>query len=200
MIKVIFLDIDGVLLPFGGGDDDNNNNTKKNNDDDEKLFPRRCVESLHRILRATGAQLVLSSTWRMRDDFINDICRGADLPEGFYDTTSLSIHSLRQWEIADWILNYDKKNSRTKIFNGRTKASSSSSMENHRYGTEQQICWLALDDEDLLEDEKYRDMFVGHVIKTESSVGLTVKDAEEAISLWDDQLKAFSNTTSRKKR
>jgi hypothetical protein len=177
IMKVIFLDIDGVLLPFGGDSSDGNSNH-----DDHKLFPRQCVDALRRILdHAVGAKLVLSSTWRMRPDFIQDILNCLNEYDvhisQFYDTTSLAIHSLRQWEIADWIL------TRNNI-----KKSEVEKREQPRQLRTPQICWLALDDEDLLEDPKYKEMFVGHVIKTESSVGLTMDDADEAIRLWNTQM------------
>jgi hypothetical protein len=46
-MKIIFLDIDGVLNRFGGED-----------------FVPECVAALERVLAATGAVLVISSTWR----------------------------------------------------------------------------------------------------------------------------------------
>lgn len=50
-MKVIFLDIDGVIIPYGPWRMD-------------KLHPT-CVEHLRRIMEATGAHLVISSSWRI---------------------------------------------------------------------------------------------------------------------------------------
>jgi hypothetical protein len=52
--SVIFLDVDGVVLPFGPG----------LNEDHADLFPLPCLEALNSIVEASGATIVLSSTWR----------------------------------------------------------------------------------------------------------------------------------------
>lgn len=46
-MKIIFLDIDGVILPHN------------------RSFHRKSAELLQRVVEATGAQIVLSSTWRL---------------------------------------------------------------------------------------------------------------------------------------
>ena len=78
-LKVIFLDIDGVLLPF-----------PKEENSGDGLFPPSPLKALQSLLMGTnGAKLVLSSTWRVRKDFIQDIVDsiqgfGIDF-EGFFD-------------------------------------------------------------------------------------------------------------------
>lgn len=86
LVDVIFLDIDGVLLPFGGAGGDNH-------DDGETapgcIFPNRTMDALASLLDRAGGlsleaagggapvrgnpALVLSSTWRARPDFVDDI-------------------------------------------------------------------------------------------------------------------------------
>ena len=61
-MKVIFLDIDGVLVTntqvFSG---------LKGRDSESGMhfFDEKCVERLNRLIQKTDAQLVLSSTWRI---------------------------------------------------------------------------------------------------------------------------------------
>jgi len=159
-LKVIFLDIDGVLLPF-----------PKDDNFGSELFPASTLKSLQFLLKEThDAKIVLSSTWRVRKDFIQDIfdsIKGFGIEfEGFFDITDPNMHSERQWEIERWLSN----------------------QLNQDY---EKIVWLALDDEELLEgdvNEKFREMFEGHVIKTKSHKGLTMDDVNDAARLWKMQL------------
>jgi len=95
---VVFLDIDGVLLPFG-----------------QLLFPEPQLEALSRILEAfDGARVVLSSTWRVQPKFIQDIldqfrvygdAYGGPLADlDFFDITDPQLHSERHLEIDAWLL------------------------------------------------------------------------------------------------
>lgn len=52
---VVFLDIDGVLLPFGDG---------APTLDSPERFPDAALAALSCIIEATAARIVLSSTWR----------------------------------------------------------------------------------------------------------------------------------------
>ena len=59
---IIFLDIDGVLLPFGYQEEDN------------RLFPQCTLDALAHVLeQVPNSQLVLSSTWRVQARFIHTI-------------------------------------------------------------------------------------------------------------------------------
>mmetsp|Transcript_12101 Transcript_12101/g.21266 ORF Transcript_12101/g.21266 Transcript_12101/m.21266 type:complete len:129 (-) Transcript_12101:99-485(-) len=120
------------------------------------------------LKKTEGAKLVLSSTWRVKDEFVQDILNclrsfGLSM-ERFYDITDPQYHSERQWEIAKWL-------------------------SEHQDG--RKVVWLALDDENLLDgaaNEKFREQFQEHVVQTESHVGLTMKDAKKAVELWKAQL------------
>ena len=168
-LTVIFLDIDGVLLPFGGDIFDG-----KKEKSCSGLFPDRTLQALSEICRQpeTTISLVLSSTWRVQPQFCQQIlqafqtyndCFQGSLPSNFYDLTNTENHSERQWEIHEWLV-----------------------------GQEQIVeSWVCLDDEELLEEEKnakYRSFFDGHVVKTRSSVGLTLKDADKALRLLRQQM------------
>lgn len=65
-MKLIFLDIDGVL-----------NNHRLNKKSGSNTLSRRCVREFNRIIEATGAKIVLSSAWR----YI--VLGGAMTPTGF---------------------------------------------------------------------------------------------------------------------
>mmetsp|Transcript_17144 Transcript_17144/g.37501 ORF Transcript_17144/g.37501 Transcript_17144/m.37501 type:complete len:167 (-) Transcript_17144:443-943(-) len=159
-LKVIFLDIDGVLLPFP--------NEGKSGDG---LFPASTLRPLQCLLEETNAKVVLSSTWRVRKDFIQDIVdgiRGFGIDfDGFFDITDPNMHSERQWEIEHWL---------------------SKQQQSKKY---EKVVWLALDDEELLEGDenaRFKDLFAGHVIKTKSHKGLTMDNLHDAVKLWKLQL------------
>ena len=177
-LVVIFLDIDGVLLPFGDEAPQLPPGT---------LFNERSLASLSQLLAAplpggARAQLVLSSTWRARQAFIDDILAefrryAASHPDSpllhlaeagrFYDTTSICQFSTRQHEIATWL--------------DRRQASKEPAPD----------AWVCLDDEELLLGEACstrRHEFAGHVVKTQSHVGLTPELAQEAVALLRLQL------------
>jgi hypothetical protein len=163
MLKIIFLDIDGVLLPFPKNEGQTVNG----------LFPLSTLQALHRLMReAKDVKLVLSSTWRVREDYVHDILLclqhfGIDI-ENFYDITDPNMHSERQWEIQAWL-----------------------SKKQAELGADETIAWLAIDDEDLEQgeaNERYRDLFLGHAVKTVSHVGLTMQDVEIALNLWRRQV------------
>lgn len=163
IVKIIFLDIDGVLLPFPINDE--------NRPEEGFLFPKKTMRAFKRLLDSTQAKLVLSSTWRAQPKFVKDILdefhrHGIKDMESFFDMTDVNWHSERQWEIHNWL-------------------------EQRQTESISQICWLALDDEELIKGEantKFGSRFEGHVVKPESSIGLTEANVDTAIQLWKTQL------------
>jgi hypothetical protein len=162
---IIFLDIDGVLLPFEG---------RRFASTCGSLFPDHTLEAFSLILQEMdGVKIVLSSTWRVQDRFRKEIIAGLRsygyayggplLEAEFMDLTDPDMHSERQHEIYDWLQrNQDKVGA-----------------------------WVALDDEELMEGAENaarRAVFQGHVVRTESHIGLTVKNARYAIGLLQAQL------------
>ncbi|KAJ8603283.1 hypothetical protein CTAYLR_006949 [Chrysophaeum taylorii] len=96
-MKVLFLDIDGVLVPFGG----------LTVADPAAPFDDECVRRLARIISRTGAKIVLSSTWRSSataKEMLRNCFRSFGLPD-FEETGG--DHSLRQWEIAAWLREHE---------------------------------------------------------------------------------------------
>lgn len=180
MPTFLFLDIDGVLLPFG----DNVPALKPGT-----LFDEGCLRSLSQLLAAplpqgASAQVVLSSTWRARPELIDNILAefqryGSAHPGSpllalgqsgrFFDTTAVNQFGARQHEIASWL--------------ARREAS----------GQAAPAAWVCIDDEELLLGKacsSRRALFEGHVVQTRSEVGLTPELAEAAAALLRDQLSA----------
>ena len=92
---ILFLDIDGVVIPFG-----------------ETGIPAACAQHLRRIVGEAGVGIVISSTWRMPPiERLLKIWRTAGLPEswiiGVTPDLALSPDSrpdqLRGMEIQAWL-------------------------------------------------------------------------------------------------
>jgi len=90
-VKVLFLDIDGVV---------NNEHTRKKFGDFITLDPAR-VALVQRIVRNTGCEIVLSSSWRLfqlgRDEVERNVCKFADI------TPFLRAGTPRGYEIKAWL-------------------------------------------------------------------------------------------------
>ena len=59
-VKLIFLDIDGVMLPFPSSSS-------------STIFSNEALTVLEHVVATTGAEIVLSSTWRMDESAIEII-------------------------------------------------------------------------------------------------------------------------------
>lgn len=183
--KVIFIDMDGVLLPFP-------NSTPL---PPGKLFPTSTLKPLARLWKHVensnkknqtnnnAVEWVLSSTWRVQERYIRDIEEALQefgIPLTFSDITDPNNHTERQWEIQEW-------------WNQQQHQLNHDNRSRH---LSQSCVWLALDDEELLEgekNEKYQSLFQGHVVKPASHVGLSEQDVDLAIRLWDSQLAALTS-------
>jgi hypothetical protein len=153
---LIFLDIDGVLLPFGDG------SANLSSASPSALFPDECLRNLSLILAGVkNIELCLSSTWRANPNFVSQIIDdfkrfakengGGPLAKAdFKWMTSTTKFDTRQREIHDFLLKLPK---------------------------EDLDAWVCLDDEDVLngpECLELRPFFEGHVVQTESPEGLTL--------------------------
>lgn len=80
MNKYLFLDIDGVL----NHDEwfESNGYRKNQANWQVSMFDPKCVERVNTILEETGAELVVSSSWRNMSD-LKDIFAGVGLPTKF---------------------------------------------------------------------------------------------------------------------
>mmetsp|Transcript_126731 Transcript_126731/g.370353 ORF Transcript_126731/g.370353 Transcript_126731/m.370353 type:complete len:264 (+) Transcript_126731:33-824(+) len=159
---LVFLDIDGVMLPFGYGAPKVAR---------PALFPDCCLHALSEILSASGALIVLSSTWRASEQAMEELLaefqRFAALHGGPLQqvlelplVTDPGYHGVRQHEIWRWLQEKEAGGARH--------------------------AWVALDDEPLLEGREccqLRHAFEGHVVQTLSHEGLRQQHAEQAIAL-----------------
>lgn len=129
-MKVIFLDVDGVL---------------------NRAFPRQtpirpeCVARLRRIIDATGARICLSSSWRHLEDW-EELLFKAGVPRVFCGQTPY-MNGTRGLEIEAWI---------------------------DEHGTPESFVIL---DDYVLDMGKMSE----YAVETNSGVGLTEADADEAI-------------------
>lgn len=103
MIKILFLDIDGVL----------NNEIMYHKDSirTSRPFPLdqfdpECVYLLNDIVNKTGCKIVLSSSWRIEGkEAVNNIFKQVGLPE-IYDITPITLNRIemtRGEEIKEWL-------------------------------------------------------------------------------------------------
>lgn len=179
-VVCVFLDVDGVVLPF-----------------DVVEFPAALLAHLGLILDAADARaaalgatsaLVVSSSWRASAEAMARLhaalaaaLGGAGAPAGslrarvaaagrFEHTTDVGRHQCRQWEIGDWL----------RCAAGCRDAGPVDGVPSEGLDV---VGWVALDDEELLdgrENGDWREFFKGHVVKTESRVGLVRADVPRA--------------------
>lgn len=92
-MKIIFLDIDGVL-----------NTEFEDKDEYGFLFNQKCVDNLKLIIDQTESEIVISSTWRMSGlKFICDMWKDRGLPGRVIDTTTRKTDNHRGEEIDQWV-------------------------------------------------------------------------------------------------
>jgi len=232
-VDVIFLDIDGVLLPFGSA-------KKSSQDEDYKcddcIFPKSTMHALTKLLQKVGdisltikdgnnkqqtikgnPVLVLSSTWRAQQEFINDILNSfkgyvafvqqqevqqiwKPHLDAFFDLVDPCYHATRHDEIFSWIRDNER---------GKNNHNNNNSSKKRKRRTPQELecsstvvdfqvrSWIALDDEDLVnvEEDRVEKKAIPHAVKTESSVGLMLQDVQLGVKLLEDQMQAFYQLT-----
>lgn len=103
-MKVLFLDIDGVVCLHKDKDWDN----------EEEIFDAACCRKLQEIVSATGCKLVLSSSWRLFPESIRSMFRQFKL-FGITKENFLGRTPLRD-ERGDEIMAYLKKRPQIETF------------------------------------------------------------------------------------
>ena len=103
-MKVLFLDIDGVVCLHKDKDWDN----------EEEIFDAACCRKLQEIVSATGCKLVLSSSWRLFPESIRSMFRQLK-PFGITRENFLGRTPLRG-ERGDEIMAYLKKRPKIETF------------------------------------------------------------------------------------
>ena len=157
-MKVIFLDVDGVLnsghladtIGWGGHFDESEKATHEN-----VKWGQQMVDNLRKIVETTGSQIVISSTWRLHFSIpkfkeMFSIYGWSDAP--IIDKTPVMI-SKRGFEINKWLVNHPEVNK-----------------------------YVILDDStDFLPDQ------IPVFINTDLEVGLSKEDAEKAIKILSNE-------------
>lgn len=92
-MKVIFLDIDGVLNVIGQGWDEYG-----------QLFHPHLEDNLREVINKTSAKIVVSSTWRMSGlDIMKEMWEKRNLPGEVIDITPNLKRGIRGEEIEQWL-------------------------------------------------------------------------------------------------
>lgn len=179
LVDIIFLDIDGVLLPFGDAA------TKTKNDDcfvDGCLFPNQTMDAFTALLShltsscvtthvndnnniAYNPKIVLSSTWRTQSDFIQDILssfRAYAKASNNNNSAAAAIQELFNngfFDITDPTYFTNRHEEIYKwVVGAQSNNNNNNNATNNRQGRAQYKqfilrSWIALDDEDIVHVE-----------------------------------------------
>lgn len=97
MRKVLFLDIDGVLNILSEGRDKYG-----------QIFNKHFEDNLRKIVETTGADIVISSTWRLSGlDFIRNMWKERGIAGNVIDVTPTTKERIRGVEIDMWLKRHD---------------------------------------------------------------------------------------------
>lgn len=121
-MKIIFLDIDGVLNSENFFESHPSGENQLRSGPRENCIDKRAVEKLNLIIRETDADLVISSTWRVKGlDKCNGYLLFAGCKKPAIGVTAMRMRADRVAEILEW--------------------------KNHY--AQQIESWIAIDDEDI---------------------------------------------------
>ena len=156
-MKVIFLDVDGVL---------NSEEFLKNNPD--QLIDKNKVSILKNIIDKTGAVLVMTSTWKLWfDDNM--------MPRGGYSKRFYDIFSLFDIKLFGKTPDFSTEEIKmTKTFS-HVKSKEIIQWLNSNKNVEQ---YIVIDDLDLRDEEINK-----HLVRTDGSIGITEEDAKRVIKM-----------------
>ena len=190
---IVFLDVDGVLLPFGVGSEgvwrgEAENDSQSTSGGGELLFPESALAALEHVLAETRATLVLSSTWRSSAEAVEMLLQAfrsyaakRDAASAKRDAASVTASAEREEASPLGRIHSFPHTTDPQRHDVRQH-------EIHRWLLERSYtgAWVAIDDEPLLdgaEQQRLRGAFEGHVVQTSSSEGLTWELAEAAVAL-----------------
>ncbi|KAL3817353.1 hypothetical protein ACHAXA_004479 [Cyclostephanos tholiformis] len=201
LVDIIFLDIDGVLLPFGDHHDILGGGAVPRTYADGCIFPDATMEALTTMLMeldengnmgTMNGRIVLSSSWRSRPRFVRDILSsfrsyvGSRCGKGTGKSRaweSIFGHDFEFFDVTDTEFHSTRHDEvvnwiNSATINGRGKFTIRS--------------WIALDDEDLVNVEgRIMTDAIRHAVRTISSVGLTLDDVNVAMRLLERQVREF---------
>mmetsp|Transcript_22734 Transcript_22734/g.42691 ORF Transcript_22734/g.42691 Transcript_22734/m.42691 type:complete len:204 (-) Transcript_22734:283-894(-) len=114
--KIIFLDVDGVLATSRCALYDVTEEDAVFCNGDDHPLERRCIAELGRVVKATGAQIVVSSTWRVPScqEMFAHLLDSLEKVGGMDTKTTVAgktpeLSLGRGFEIAKWISDAEKK-------------------------------------------------------------------------------------------
>lgn len=103
VLKAIFLDIDGVLNSAKWfRDNADNPNIKPYREMDPQLVGR-----FNRIIKETGAKIVLSSAWRCHDNWHENMIKNG-ITDNFIDRTGNGHDGIRGMQIREWAMKHEE--------------------------------------------------------------------------------------------
>ncbi|NPV13031.1 MAG: hypothetical protein HPY57_14795 [Ignavibacteria bacterium] len=108
-VKIIFLDIDGVLYTTSHYTWLSVIEKQKSADKYGFLFDPKCIANLNEIIEKTGAKIVISSTWRRRGiDYLRECFKYRGINAEIIDLTPIStidnLFFCRGEEIEQWLI------------------------------------------------------------------------------------------------
>lgn len=166
--KVLFLDLDGVLNTedYFASLKDKGLLTE---DSFGNLFSPEAVENLQKIIKATGAQIVVSSSWRFAGlGALKLMWKERSLPGNLYDITSL--------HVAD---DYIRAHMDDQSFDFYEEMTSAREMEISAWLQEhpEATNYVILDDLDSFRQHE------AHIVKINPKTGITTADAKQVITI-----------------
>lgn len=175
--KIIFLDVDGVLNHNAWFNWVHNHSEFLKEGGHRSIDPRS-VERIIKICDETGADIVMSSSWRLWEFYqtIKNLNRIRDLRpilERLVGITERTEDRFRGKEIADFLERCKSGNFMTKLGYNLKKADIEFS-KNPKY--------LILDDDDDMLDEQ-----LDYFIHTDDRVGISIKDIEKSIKILNEK-------------
>lgn len=176
--KIVFLDIDGVL------------NKSKREATTSSLFvmEKGPLRALKRIIDATGAAIVLSSSWRSTESTrytVNRFLESEEIPFFISCTPSIGGSERRTDEILCW-LQYNTDQLQEIIIEDRDRYRFPIELPptQYRLGKRLDIThWVAIDDMDLTKNGKNTAHIANRFVHVDGEIALTDENADLAISL-----------------
>lgn len=107
-MNVIFLDFDGVMATTSYNMYLVSNNCPECDEDGRVMFDPKCIANLQRIITETGADVVVTSSWKYIDSYgdLLKMWKQRDMP-GFMIDVTPNVSKHRGTEIERWINDCD---------------------------------------------------------------------------------------------
>jgi hypothetical protein len=167
-MKIIFLDIDGVLV--------SHQSIKEHNETYGRTRfstapSRKSIEILNKVIEETGAKIVISSTWRIGNStHLLDLYFHELGLKGEIIGQTARLQGTRGLEIKTWLLENESiihNRSTVKLWN-----------QDYRSEVESFV---------IIDDDRGMDDLMDHLVLTNYDTGITIEDAEKAINILNKE-------------